>query len=109
MKTFFSSFATKYRVVNSFIYRRAAVKFFQTLGLGIFDAKESFHNDENRLDWENVIVYEKVLQFNYFVIIDKTARWKLCFCLPGFKQSTILLRTILHRPLGDLEINLMQQ
>ena len=46
MKTFFSFFANKYYVVNSFIYHKAAVEFFQTPGLGIFVVKENFYKDE---------------------------------------------------------------
>ena len=79
MKTFFSSFATKYWVVNSFILPPEL-----KAELSIFVAKESFHKDENRLNWENGIVYENKF-FNYFVIINKTARSKLCFYFPGFQ------------------------
>ena len=53
MKTFFSSFATKCWVVNSFILPPKL-----TPESSIFVAKESFHKDENRLNWENGIVYQ---------------------------------------------------
>ena len=69
MKTFFSSFATKYWVVNSFIYLKVTGKFLQTLKLGIFVAKQIFHKYENRINWENGIVYEKKKFLNLITLL----------------------------------------
>lgn len=75
MKTLFPSFQLNIELLTAlFSYHKATVEFFQTLGLCIFVAKDSFQKDENRINWENSIFNERVIQFNFSVIINKTAR-----------------------------------
>ena len=73
MKTLFSSFQLNIELYSATI--KLLLNFFKHSDcVCIFVAKDSFQKDKNRKNWENSIVNERVIQFNFSVIINKTAR-----------------------------------
>ena len=55
--------------------------------MGIFVAKESFHNDENRLNWENDIAYEKVLHLITLWLLIKRQDGNFAFISQVFSNQ----------------------